>query len=671
MNKLLRKYQKKVLAVLGVLLMIAFVATLGPGGGMGRTRGEVVVAHIGKTPVYDREIQSAKTEWSWLNQFAGSGMGGQRVPFPMGLLTQSLIGNDPFGSQNFMVQYRAMQTAARISEDIDKHPELFLLLQRDAERNGLGVSQDEVGDVLVNRLRIPIESDAAKNGGIAAVRGLLLVAAEIHHLQDIMKVSQPVWRHEAAQQYQTVRLNLVDFRADEFEKSVPAPTPEQLRQHFEKYKEFAPRQADAPANPADPLGFGYRIPPRVKLQYIQIPRAQVVESLKGSPEKQYEWMVQAASYYQSHPDEFRNTPPATAPGTTQPASEPASQPAIKPFEEVKAQIIQKLLEPEVEKQITSIQNQITSELNSDWIAIRHEAPAATRPAATEPAAGSPSEPASAATTLPSDSRMTLAHLERLRADIEQKYHVAIDLHEFNDWQDEKQLGQIPGIGTAHTPNFDEFPRYALTFTGQPVSATVVPLQVWEPSQPLTDAQQNAYIFRLTAAEPSHPPKDMAPIAKQVEHDWRLAQAYELAKQAAQKLLDASKSVGLAQAARTGSLRMITTGDFSPSGSRPIPNYPLTDTAARQDFGQGAQKLLDQLSESDKHPEGLIELPTVQRALVAELAGAQLAFPEWLAQLEITATQRQQQMEKLAGDWFSYESVVSRLGYKPEEKQQGA
>jgi hypothetical protein len=191
--------------------------------------------------------------------------------------------------------------------------------------------------------------------------------------------------------------------------------------------------------------------------------------------------------------------------------------------------------------------------------------------------------------------------------------------------------------------------------------------VWQPSQPLTNSGKIAYVFRLTAAEPAHAPADMTPLLAQVTKDWRIAQAYEQAKQAATKLAASAKTLGLAQASRTAGVPMITTGLFSPGSSRAIQGYQLTDMTALHDLGQAARKLLEQASQEDAHPSTQFELPTVQRAGVAELATAQLEAPEARAQYEVVVNERQTNMAKLAADYFAYDAVVGRLSYKAEPK----
>src|SRR5689334_8146540 len=67
MYKWIKKNQRKMLAIFSVLLMIAFLATLGPGTLSGRGgRSEVVVGHVNGKPLYDRELQAGKDQWQIL-----------------------------------------------------------------------------------------------------------------------------------------------------------------------------------------------------------------------------------------------------------------------------------------------------------------------------------------------------------------------------------------------------------------------------------------------------------------------------------------------------------------------------------------------------------------------------------------------------------------------------
>src|SRR5947209_2377750 len=106
MYYLIKKYQKKLLAVFAVLLMIAFVATLGVRGPTG-TRRDVVVAKAGDTDITDNQMRSARDQWQLLY-----GIG---IPDPR------------YGQQRVRLPY--LMLPANVVQQIQEHPELFLLLQ--------------------------------------------------------------------------------------------------------------------------------------------------------------------------------------------------------------------------------------------------------------------------------------------------------------------------------------------------------------------------------------------------------------------------------------------------------------------------------------------------------------------------------------------------------------
>jgi hypothetical protein len=676
MYYLIKKYQKKLMAVFAVLLMISFVATIGVGRfGSGGGRGEAVIGKMGGTPVYSGEMQMAKDEWNWLSR-----QGNGRLPFPMFIFYREIMTNAGAASpRDFVTQMGAFQLARAINENIDKHPDAFLLLQKEAADNGLEVSADTANSFLKNQMGMPVGNDDQDRFHAKAVQDLLTVAAQIRHLMDSAKVSQPVWQHEASKD-QSVRLSLLDFRASDFEKNVPAPTPKQLQEQFERFKNVPPNSPGA----SNPLGFGYQIPARVKLQYITIPHDQLMDAVihhvhpsgsaevgSASGDAAYDWEVQAAIYYDAHKDEFKGpatkpatplgpTVPTTGPATTQASAEtkPAeTQPlVVKPFPQVKQQIIEKLAADEADKLSKQIIDDLTARLTSDFNAIHQADPSATVPS-TQPS----SAPAATGVT-------TLAHLEQIRKEIEQKHHVSIQLHEIvNDWQTQADLGKLSGIGTATTAESAPFPEYALEFAHPGMTTGNPPLAVWQPSVPLTDAQQNSYLFRLTAAEPPHAPGDMTPIAKQVTDDWKLAQAYDQAMQAAQKALASAKTNGLSQVARAAGQNVVSTPLFPPQQAQEIPGYPGLPPVAVHEVLTAASDLVTSATPSDKHPDTLVAIPAAQRVIVMELDGAQLSDPTWLAQLRATSEQQLTDIQRLAADWFDYDHVVSRTDYKAEEK----
>lgn len=712
----IKKNQKKLMAIFAVLLMVSFVATfsVGRGGGMGG-RSDTVIGHIGSNEVYDSEMRAAQNDWSWARRTPVSDpVRGQELPVAIDAIIFGTSGiprppsmphdNADFQKwfqrsmrwqQSYGAQYQlGMSIAGSFYKAADQHNELLYLLPEEARRDGLQVDPngDQVNAYLFNALGVQPSEVATNSVARSAVQRLLLIAAEIGRLKDSLKVSQPAWQHEAAD-IQSVRLALLDFRASDYERKLPAPTTQEVQQQFDRFKNVTPHVSSA----GNPLGFGYQIPARAKLQYLEIPHAEIVqavlhtvhppggEAAVGSADPQYDWEVQAASYYNAHEDEFKNPPPpATSPATTrsadsQPAtsqsatsqpsttpaaeSQPTSLPAIKPFGEVKQQILDKLTSSETEKLSQAIVSDLSARLDSDYQVIHRATAGMIGPALpqTQPADHAPA-------TGPAAGLMMLAHLEQIRDQIQQKFHVAIQLHDIaNGWQTQSDLEKLPGIGTAATADHTPFSNLATSFQFPISISNEHPLQVWQPSPPLTDEQQNTYLFRLTAAEPPHAPPDMAPIATQVAADWKLSQSYDQAMQAAQKALTSAKSVGLSQAARTLGQTPIATPLFPPGRAQEIPGYPLGNPAASQTLAGAAADLLKQATPADRNPDALVPLPTVGRVAVIELAAAQLPESEWRVQYALTERQQMEEVKELTAEWFNYDRVVARIGYKPEPK----
>src|SRR5436305_1287416 len=81
-------------------------------------------------------------------------------------------------------------------------------------------------------------------------------------------------------------------------RSTPTPTPEQLNEQFNRYRNALPAEFETqpemnPLDPqsseawkarqaADPFGFGYKYPDRVKLQYISISRDEVRKGIRAA-----------------------------------------------------------------------------------------------------------------------------------------------------------------------------------------------------------------------------------------------------------------------------------------------------------------------------------------------------------------------------------------------------
>jgi hypothetical protein len=201
----------------------------------------------------------------------------------------------------------------------------------------------------------------------------------------------------------------------------------------------------------------------------------------------------------------------------------------------------------------------------------------------------------------------------------------------------------------------------------------------QPSPPLPDALGNVYIFRLTDARPAEPATNLSDVRDKVEADLRKAAGYELAKAAAKPALEAAQAGGLGGQAMAIGKRLITTEPFNSNPyTTQLPNFgpgiTLTPAAVR-DFAEQAFGLLAQYNPTaNPNPVKLIELPEDGKLYVAQLTKI---TPQWDATtfysrwLDITTGLRQALASGLRNDWFNYDAVIQRTGYKPENTQQAS
>src|SRR4051812_25612629 len=271
MYKLMRKYNKKLLAIFGVGLMIVFVLPTQMKNNTGR--GEGVYGHVGDEKVSAEEVRQARAEWSALNHevlrpirdpYTGRG---RLLP-----LAQAFFGQDV--GNGFAIK------------QITDHAPMYWLLQKEAHQRGVRVSERDVEAELSQLnflsndqkdqrlLDFSSLSEAQQQGMRQVVANAMLVRASFQHAADAVKISQPIRDRGVARYLQRIRVQATDFSAADFMANVSAPTPQELTEQFNKYADVDPETAESKANPA---AYGYRYPDRVKLQYVEIPRAELTK----------------------------------------------------------------------------------------------------------------------------------------------------------------------------------------------------------------------------------------------------------------------------------------------------------------------------------------------------------------------------------------------------------
>jgi len=647
MHDLIQRNKRKLVAVFLVVLMIAFLLPAGMGS-LGTNNP--VVGKIGDEEILNNEWASHRQQWDVLTRLPFKG---SQVPYAFRLASP-----EEFQMIRYLQQLGRPMRPPYIVQQIEEHPDAWMLLVREARAMGLRVNSIDVERAMTEEVQIPANFDQDQLAMLQeAVGNLLLVGQSMARIADNVKVSAPMRRHAKAESSQRIDVNLVELNALEYLAKVPAPTTQQVEKQFADFGSDAPGEIDSQRNP---FGFGYRVPDRVKLQFVMVARQSAREAAVKSRDT-YSWTVEARKDYLKNPARFMTTAPASTQSSSFDLSSPApaSQPTMQPFEQVRDTIVERLIGVEAEKLQAAVLSKVNAKFTSDYNAHSSKKPT--------------SQPTTAT------GFTSFAYLQTLRDLIQQEDGVTLTIADVPEFKTSEELAGIESIGQASVQNVG-FASYALELAEPLVPAdrknnsSVLPL--FKASQVLTDDQDNAYIFRLTDAQAAHKPASADEARAKIEADLNNQAAYELAKADAIKLLDGVKVTDLRQGASLVSRPVLMTGAFSKSdalygGVVSIPSYTV-DPKSNTTFVNQAYQLLREASKSGKpRPVQLIELPASGKVLVAELQSVEPSNPTRSAfalDLETDSELAIQDVQVLRNAWVEWDELVQRTGWQPMERE---
>ena len=323
------KHGKKLLAVVGSLLVLVFLLPAGFGSGAGGNG-----ARLGKldgTRISVNDVQGAQSSMRALDQLVfPDRRSGQLVPiakaiFPNGLDTQ-----------------------------LQQNPVLLYLLMHEADKAGASIPDNELERYLRSPVQLVVDgkpedldrvNPAVKDALRNDLRRTLSIVGYFIRMQTAIKISRPLIDDAVAREAQQIKARVAAFKAADYDKQVAAPAEDDLARQFKAYADVTPM-----VTPDNPFGFGYRVPDRVAVQWLSVPDAEVVKSVEASKSAEL-WDEDAIIYYQQHPSEFASTPPSS------------TQPTTRPFAQVRAEVLQKLRSPLIEQQRRAVANRIVQQLS--------------------------------------------------------------------------------------------------------------------------------------------------------------------------------------------------------------------------------------------------------------------------------------------------------------------
>jgi hypothetical protein len=640
MVKLIRRNQKTFLTGLTIVSMITFLISYGTGGNRNGA-ADGVYGTLNGTKIYISEVQSAKAELSAVNRMSYEGRDYQ----PHSLVEAIL--NAPGLPEEAMARLG-------LPTELAEKPELLVMLRHEADAADIQANNDQVQTIMVNQGKEMDQDSDQYRAARAGVQDLLKIRARFEQIAGAVKVSKPQADTLLARYAEKLELNLVQLSASDFTAKVPPPTTQQVQDQFTKF-------ADTPANhpnDTDPFGFGYRLPLRTRLQYVEVPIG-VIKAAVIATKSPYEWKVAAEKYYLKHATDFTSPAPVQGP-TTGPSALPPIQ---QTFDQAQDHVLDIIRQPLVDSMCLDVQSFINSTLNTDYAAYLDYCKSGST-------AGEPDSSLGVAYS-------SFSYISKLIERVKSRFNLVIIGGQTPEYLSIKDVGLIPGVGSAKLADFAQ--RQANTYLDLlNKKDPAAPAVLTKPSPPpynASDPKSNPNIIfaRLIAALPEQAPPSVASVQSQVESDVKTAAAYQLAQDLAASISLSAKTGNLVVAAIASGHPIISLQGESALSYQAVDVNglypPLGDSVSS--FTKQAFELLSDFNPTpNPHPVRTIDLKEQALLFVAQLTGVKARWSEdsyFDDQQEARLEAASKPEIALLAEWYNYDAVVKRTGFVPTKK----
>lgn len=275
MNKVMRKYNKWILAVLGVILMVTFLVQ-GTAQMYQGNAGNVVRATMGERKITAEQMWKAESEYRFLREVAPAvvrGLLGVESGTHWYLLTHEVEKAGLFGEAQDGAEFAMMladyqaETGSRLPAQFRNMPQFQQMI--DEERK-------QARTVMENRTRIAagagLRNEQEADLAIAKLRGVMRLVRANNLASRMSDRLATVGLKRVAD---TLITDVVEIPATRLVDSTSAPTEEELKAHFDKYRTTDPAESEN--------AMGYVLPPRVKVEWLALDKATVTQAIKLDP----------------------------------------------------------------------------------------------------------------------------------------------------------------------------------------------------------------------------------------------------------------------------------------------------------------------------------------------------------------------------------------------------
>ena len=527
MFKLFRKYNRILLVVLGFVLMVLFLIPQASNW-FGYQPQDQPMGMIGQHEVSQGDLSTSQAEFDIVRALQQTVMRALQQAAPE-RRTPSAI--------NF--------ANVRLPDDARQ----WYFMRTEAEQMGLFVTDEQASAYVTSRIGISDAHVQMLAASRSASRELIDQAVrhflEIQQLQmlhvQLRRVSQPQIRHFAEDLESKASVKIVAIKTDLMIEQIAEPTEAELVERYESNK------ADDPGA-GEPYRFGYRLPPRIRYEYLQIPLEAVTASVQIDE-------AAAHRHYMEHPDEFVAQADATSEeasssdadesaseSTEEAAAEltaaplPAEPTGPLPYSEVRQRIIDQLRAEEAGEKMRRMVNAATELLRQPERALEQDLEGYRIVDQTFAPLGL------------GDLAEQLKGQFNVQSIVDASGPEWVNVADLVDHEQLRdvflQLAEGPLRLAYYMASCKELALDA------PQQSSAPAVQVNIAGQALADEDGNRYLFRITAADAARQPNDLAEVRPQVLDDLKRLKAYKLVQEQAASYLATARAEGLDALAKT-------------------------------------------------------------------------------------------------------------------------
>jgi hypothetical protein len=530
MTKLMRKYQKWLMVVFGILLMLAFLG--GPAiNEVSRMQRDRVIGRIDDSPVRAGEWAAAASEVAAFNDLARRGFPAFSIGIEEGageihhwlLLSREAKAAGLVAEPRNGEEYLDTLGSVLLQQLLQRDFSLQFQLQMEKDPAKRQAMIDSFRGQLIGMVRSTLASSRLNQQESGAAIAKLMA---VHLLQSeyltAPRVSSRVALLEAKEKMDAAVGDAVIIPASKLAEQVPAPTPEQLQAHFEKYKATKPGEGE--------FGIGYFLPARVKLEYLKLSREGIENAVQPDP-------VEVTKRYRQDRAKY-------------PGEIAVERPRIEAeIRREKADSIMREAQGVIQREVQKASRRLATSgrfkvLPPDWEQQRPQFGAIAQ-------AVVDGVRASTGTTIPTPE-------VEVRTDA---------------WLTQQDLASLPGIGQSMLMQGNlqiPFPDIAF-WTKELGGAGPLPIQAAVPVVDtfLQDFESNRYFFTILSTRGESAPDSVAEIADKASQDFRSLVAFEQLTSRLTEIAATATTAGLASVVDQFNLRPAPAPQGSPPPADPV------------------------------------------------------------------------------------------------------